>query len=118
MSKEQRSFDDVLQELDAGIFVNKVQESLKQVALGVVNHNKKGVVTINLEIERIGDTDSVKIKHTVKYSQPTKRGKLTEDNTTTTPMHVNRMGELSINQQSQNDLFNNSNPVSHIREVK
>lgn len=40
---EQRTFNDTMQELDAGIFVNKVQEALKKVALGVVNHNKKGV---------------------------------------------------------------------------
>lgn len=115
---ESRNLDDVLQELDAGIFVNKVTESLKKVALGVINHDKKGSVIIKLELDRIGETDSVQIKHTIQYNQPTKRGKLVEDNATTTPMHVSRTGELSVNRQSQDDLFSAGNPVTHIREVK
>lgn len=115
---EQRTLNDTLQEFDAGIFVNKVQESLKKVALGVINHNKKGTVTIQLDIDRIGETEQVQIKHTIKYSQPTKRGKITEDNATSTPMHVNRFGDLTISAQAQNDLFTESSPVSHIREVK
>ncbi len=113
-----RSLDDTLQELDAGIFVNKVTEALKKVALGVVNHNKKGIVTIQLDLDRIGETEQVQIKHTVKYSQPTKRGKLVEDNATTTPMHVGRFGDLSISPQSQTDVFADSATVSHLREVK
>jgi len=114
---EQRTFNDTLQELDAGIFVNKVQEALKKVALGVVNHNKKGTVTIQLDLDRIGETEQVQIKHTVKYSQPTKRGKLVEDNATSTPMHVNRFGDLTISSQTQTDVFS-ENTVTHLREVK
>ena len=114
---EQITLNDTLQEFDAGIFVNKVHEALKKVALGVVNHNKKGTVTIQIDLERIGETEQVQIIHTVKYSQPTKRGKITEDNATSTPMHINRFGDLTISAQRQNDLFSNTT-ASLIREVK
>jgi hypothetical protein len=36
------TLEETLQEFDAGIFVNKVTEALKQAALGTVQHGKKG----------------------------------------------------------------------------
>ncbi len=114
----ERNMNDTLQELDAGIFVNKITEALKKVALGVVNHNKKGQVTITLDLERIAETEQVQIKHTIKYVQPTKRGKLVEDNATSTPMYVSRFGDLSISPLSQADLFAQGNTVNYIREIK
>jgi hypothetical protein len=114
----ERTLNDTLQELDAGIFVNKVTEALRKVALGVVNHNKKGTVTIQLDIDRIGESDSVQVKHTVKYNQPTLRGKLVEDNTTSTPLHVSRFGDLSISPLSQADLFKDSNSSPSVSQIK
>lgn len=103
---------DTLDELDAGIFTNKVAESLKKVALGVVNHGKKGSVSITLDLEQMGDS-SVQIKHTVKFSQPTKNGKASEENTTSTPMYVNNLGYLTVSPQTQDDLFAVDNPNSN-----
>lgn len=99
------SLDDTLQELDAGIFAEKVTQAMKKVALGVVNNHKKGQVTITLDLEQIGETDYVQIKHTLKYNQPTIRGKLIEDNASSTPMHVSREGYLSISPLTQDDIF-------------
>jgi hypothetical protein len=100
------TLDDTLQEFDAGVFVEKVTQALKKVALGVVNNHKKGQLNITLDLEQIGETDYVKIKHTLKYNQPTIRGKLVEDNASETPMHVSREGFLSISPLNQDDLFN------------
>jgi hypothetical protein len=111
-----RTLDDTLQELDAGIFVNKATEALKKVALGVVNHSKNGSVTIQLDLSRIGESDSVQVKHTLKYNMPTIRGKLVEDNATTTPMHVSREGYLSVSPQTQQDMFNASSTVTPIKQ--
>lgn len=100
---------------DAGIFMDKVQESLKLVALGVVNIGKKGQLQITLDLEQIGASSSVQVKHTLKYVKPTANGKSSEENTTSTPMYVNNLGYLSISPQTQNDLFDESEKVVKMR---
>ncbi len=47
----------------------------------------------------------VKIKHKLCYSTPTLRGKASEEDTTETPMWVNRGGKLTIRQEDQGQLF-------------
>lgn len=97
---------ETLEELDAGIFLQQAEAALKEVALGVINSDKKkGSVTITLELEKIGDSSSVSVNHTLKFNKPTRRGKASEEMTTSTPMYVNNLGYLTINQQTQNDLF-------------
>lgn len=97
--------DDIFGEFDAGIFNSKIEASLKLVALGVIHNGKKGNVTISLDLEQIGDSHSVKVKHTLKYNSPTKNGKTSEENTTSTPMYVDKDGVLTISPQLQQDLF-------------
>ncbi|MGR3808621.1 hypothetical protein SAMN05660772_01857 [Pasteurella testudinis DSM 23072] len=88
---------DVLNELDAGVFTNKMTQALKQVALGVVTHNKQGKLTVEFVIKKAdNDSDQVQISHKLKYDMPTKRGKLLEEDTTVTPMYVGRGGKLSV----------------------
>jgi len=99
------TFEETMQEFDAGIFINKVTEALKMAALGTIQHGKKGNVTLVFELNQIGDSDSVQVKHTLKYSKPTRNGKATEENTTTTPMYVNKDGFLTISPELQADLF-------------
>lgn len=99
------TLDDTLQEFDAGLFVNKVTEALKMAALGTINHGKKGAVTLIIDLEQIGDSDSVQVKHTLKYVKPTKNGKVVEENATSTPMYVNKDGFLTISPELQADLF-------------
>ena len=66
---------DFLGELDAGVFMNKIAAALNTTALGVLN------VT------------------------PTPRGKASEEDTTETPMWVNKGGKLTILQEDQGQLF-------------
>ncbi|WP_347989470.1 hypothetical protein [Methylomonas sp. AM2-LC] len=118
MQKPNPSFPEILGEFDAGIFQDKVQEALKMVALGTINHGKKGSLVIQIDLEQIGNSSSVTVKHTVKYAQPTRNGKSSEEATTSTPMYVNNLGYLTINQQTDADLFETNGNITTIRSIK
>lgn len=111
----QPTISETLGEFDAGLFMEKVQESLKLVALGVVNSGKKGQVKITLDLGRIGDSSSVQVNHTLKYVKPTKNGKSVEENSTSTPMYVDNLGYLTIHPQTQADLFTSSEKVAQFK---
>ena len=99
---------DFLGELDAGVFMNKIAASLNATALGTLNNGGKGKVVLTFDIERMGNSveeKRVKIKHKLQYTTPTPRGKATEEDTTETPMWVNRGGKLTILQEDQGQLF-------------
>lgn len=108
MNPENPNLAEMFGEFDAGIFTNKATEAIKLVTIGTVQHRKKGQIIIILDFDPIGESDSVKVKHTLKYNRPTKNGKQTEENATTTPMYVNREGYLTISPQLQEDLFKNN----------
>ncbi len=81
-------------ELDGGVFETKIGAVLSEVASGVMNTKTKGKVSLNLEIE-----------HKLSYVRPTNRGKISEEDTTETPMYVNRGGRLTILQEDQGQLL-------------
>ncbi|WP_197026935.1 hypothetical protein [Methylomonas sp. 11b] len=59
------------------------------------------------------------MNHTLKFSKPTRRGKATEEMTTSTPMYVNNLGCLTISPQTQDDLFaNTGDNVTLLKGVK
>lgn len=93
------------EDLDGGVFIQKLARALSEVAGGVVDNNDKGRIDIQLNVKRIGQTYQVNIGHTLKYTVPTLRGKISEEDTTETPMHVNTGGKVSIFPENQNQLF-------------
>lgn len=93
------------EDLDAGIFAQKIGRALSEVAAGVVDNGKAGKVTITFNLKQIGSSHQVAVDHTLTYTKPTNKGKLTEENTTTTPMHVGSGGALSFFAENQNQLF-------------
>lgn len=101
----------VMDEFDAGIFVQKIDRAMKDVALGVVTTGKKGKVIIELALDRIGESSQVSVKHTLKFTKPTERGKVLEDNTTSTPLHVLPGGVLSVAPERQTDMFKTETPA-------
>lgn len=109
-----------LSELDAGIFENKISAVLNEVALGVLNNRQKGEVKITLSLEPMStsaEEKRVKIKHKLSFTKPTPRGKSSEDDTTETPMFVNRGGKLTILQEDQGQLFGlNGSPDGKLRQ--
>jgi hypothetical protein len=99
---------DFLGELDAGVFMNKIAGALNTAALGVLNNGSKGKVVLTFDIDRMGNSieeKRVMIKHKLQYVTPTPRGKASEEDTTETPMWVNRGGKLTILQEDQGNLF-------------
>lgn len=99
---------DFLGELDAGVFINKIAGALNNAALGVLNNGSKGKVVLTFDIDRMGNSieeKRVMIKHKLQYITPTPRGKVSEEDTTETPMFVNRGGKLTILQEDQGNLF-------------
>lgn len=109
---------ETLGEFDAGLFSQKTLEALKDTALAVIRGDgkKKGKVTIEIELDKIGDSSSVTVAHTLKVSKPTKRGKATEEDTTSTPMYVDNLGYLTIAPQTQEDLFKQENPGDKVAQ--
>ncbi len=97
--------DTLFQELDAGILAQRLGKALSHVGLGVVNTGKKGKVTLTFAFEQIGESNQVEIDHTLKVEEPTPKGKLIEENTTSTPMYVGSRGVLSIIPDTQQKLF-------------
>ncbi|HDG1681629.1 TPA: hypothetical protein PFE14_002071 [Kluyvera ascorbata] len=111
-----------LGELDAGVFMNKIAAALNNTALGVLNNGNKGKVTLTFDFERMGNSveeKRVKIKHKLQYVTPTPRGKATEEDTTETPMWVNKGGKLTILQEDQGNLFTlGGDPDGKLRAAK
>lgn len=95
----------VMDEFDAGIFVQKIDRAMRDAALGSVVTGKKGKVVVEMTFDRIGESSQVSVKHVLKYTVPKERGKLMEENTTSTPLHVLPGGVLSVAPERQVDMF-------------
>jgi len=98
-------FTDVLTDLDGSIFADKINRALSDVALGCVLTGKKGKVVITLDMAQIANSHQVNLEHSLKYVKPTDNGRVTEENTTATPMHVGFGGKLTLFPDNQEKLF-------------
>ncbi|MER2493395.1 hypothetical protein [Catenovulum sediminis] len=97
--------NEFLSELNAGVYKDKVQHVLSQVALAVVNHGGKGKVTLEFDFKQINNSDRVHIDHKLKYTAPRRTGKFSEEDTTSTPMYVGHGGKITLFSETQNDMF-------------
>ncbi|MDC0726592.1 MULTISPECIES: hypothetical protein [Enterobacteriaceae] len=99
---------DFFGELDGGVFENKLAAALNEVALGVLNNGQKGKVQVTFDLSRLSNSleeKRVTIQHRLSFTKPTPRGKSSEEDTTETPMYVNRGGKLTVLQEDQGQLF-------------
>jgi len=87
-------------DLDGGTFEHMLSVALSQTAAAVVDHEKRGKVTITLDLERIPGTHQVRIGHTLKYTKPTSLGKTADEAIGATVLHVGKYGALSLAQGS------------------
>lgn len=87
--------NDFLDELNAGVFVEKCERAISEVAASVCDYEKKGTVKIELTFKRASDAQ-VGIAHKLVYEKPTRNGTSREENTTSTNMHVGRGGKVSL----------------------
>lgn len=93
---------ELIAEIDAGMFERALSMALSQTAAGVVDHEKKGKVSIDFTFEHIKGTNQVRVAHTVKFSKPTSVGKSSEEMGGAIVLYVGRFGCLSI---AQPNLF-------------
>lgn len=108
MTDEQQVNDaaTVMNELDGGVFMEKVSRALSDVAEGVCAHERQGKVVIELTMSQVGEgRQMVNIAHALKYTRPTRRGKSSEEDTTSTPLYVGQRGKLTIMPDTQQPLF-------------
>lgn len=103
-SSQQQSVSDLIDDLDAGVFAQKVTAAIAEAALGVVSTGKKGKVTLTFDLARIGDANQVQLTHGLKYVKPTSKGRVMEEDTTSTPLHVGPRGHLTLFPANQTSL--------------
>ena len=104
------NFEEVLADLDGGIFAQKIGHALSDVALGTVLTGKAGKVQITFDMKRIGDSSQIEVAHKINFTKPTEKGKTSEENTTHTPLHVGKGGKITLFPQDQTSFeFMNSN---------
>ena len=97
-----------INDLDGGVFAEKVSRALSDVAAGVVDHNKAGEVTLKFKIERIGNSYRTGIKHSLNYKVPEANGSYSQENTTESVMHVNQGGRMTVFPENQHQLLSKS----------
>lgn len=103
-------------DLDGGVFAEKLSNVLSEVAAASIDHGKKGKVTIELTIGRIGTSYQVQVDHVLKYERPTARGDVKERNRTSTPMHVGKGGAMSFFPEDQGAMFTKKGTVAEGEE--
>lgn len=93
-------------ECNAGILQDKLALALSDAALSQINYgagNKKAKVAIEFSFAQMGENQQVIVSAKVAISNPTKRGKKSEEDITDTAFFVGRGGKLSINPQAVDD---------------
>jgi hypothetical protein len=91
----------LLDDLDAGVFREKLGRTLSDVAAGIIATGKQGKVTVTFTMKQIDDARQVSMSHEVSKVEPTAKGKKTEVNITSTPLHVGRGGKLTLFPENQ-----------------
>jgi D-serine deaminase-like pyridoxal phosphate-dependent protein len=99
----------LLEDLDGGTFAAKIAAALKASAESVANwgaKGKTGKVSIDFTFARIGDSRQVDCVHAIKFITLTRKGRLIDEDTTSTPLYVGARGQLSLFPiQEQDTLF-------------
>ena len=105
-----------LGDLTGGAFADQIGHALSDVADAVVMTGKKGQVKITLDIEQMGDKESLQvgIKHKLEYTAPEKFGSRKEDYARKTPMHVSKGGEMSLYANHTAGLFDQTNQETDV----
>jgi hypothetical protein len=99
------NFQQIVEDMNAGVFVEQINRALSDVAANVATYGKKGEVVLKFRFKRIGNSNQVVIDHGIKSVIPLERGKITEEHESETPMHVAKGGKLSLYPHEQGDLL-------------
>lgn len=99
-------------DLDGGVFEQKLARALSDAAGSVIDHDKKGGVTIDLKFRRIGNSYQVAVSHKLTVTRPTQNGEASEKNTTETPLHVGTGGRLTLFPENQEQMFTKTGDIA------
>lgn len=102
--KTATNVEQVLADLDGGVFAQKIGRAMSDVALGTVLTGKAGKVTVTFDMKRIGESSQIEMAHKIAFIKPTDKGKSSEENTTHTPLHVAKGGKLTLFPEEQGVL--------------
>lgn len=105
-----------LQDLNGGVFEEKLSAVLSSVAMAVITEGKAGKVAMTFTIEQIGNSHQVAIKHSLNYKKPTLRGHTIEQDETQTPMHVGQGGKMTLFPEGQELLFDKTGQPTNQKE--
>lgn len=90
---------DFIGECNAGVLQEKLALALSDAAMAQINHgagSRKAKVSIEFSFQQMGDNEQVIISHRLATSNPTKRGKKSEEDVTDTAFFVGKGGVLTI----------------------
>jgi hypothetical protein len=106
MELKRTDLTELLPDLNGGVFEQQINGALSDIAANVCTHGKKGELVIKFAMKQIGEGNQVALTHSLKSVVPKARGKVTEETSTETPLHVERGGKLSLypNHQTKMEL--------------
>ena len=113
-----RDFSNTLAELDAGIFLKQTTKAIEQVTLSAIESQKVGEINIKLKIKPINDVGAVHVESSIATVEPRPKGRIRMDHVSVAPMFSNKSGNLGCAPETQEDLFNNGDNVTHIAKGK
>jgi hypothetical protein len=87
-------------DLDGGQFELILSQALSESAAAAVDFGRQAEVTVKFKIEQIMGTHQVRVQHDTKFSRPTSLGKLSQETSGATVLHVGKYGALSLAQPS------------------
>lgn len=126
MSDRKTNVADFIGECNAGVLAEKLAFALSDAALAQVTHgvsSKKAKITLEFTFQQMGDNEQVIVSHKLATSNPTKRGKKSEEDVTETAFHVGKGGKLTINapEEEESGQFNlkteQDGSASNIRKI-
>ena len=98
-------------DLEGGLLADKLSAILSEVAGAVMDHSRKGNVTIKLDFSRLGKSGQVMVGSDLQFTRPTEHGKKSEQTKLETSMYVGQKGKLTFFPEDQSQLFTKTGEV-------
>lgn len=102
---------EVLQDLDGGVFLEKLNRALTEAAGGAIDQTVQAKVNISFTLKPIGATAQVHVHHDLDYTVPTPNGTVQEKDKTATVMQVHTGGKLSFEAENQVPMFDRKGEI-------
>lgn len=98
------NFAELLGDLNGGVFEQQINRALSDISANVCTHGKDGELTLKFKVSQIGEGSQVNVTHSLKSVVPKPRGRLIEENSVDTPLHVGSGGKLTLYPNTQTKM--------------